>query len=53
MILNNLTDKDVVIKIQQKWIKYHKLIGNYQDENMDKDSIEIVLRPYETICLEK
>lgn len=53
VVLNNLTDKDIVIKIQQEWLGYHKLIGNYQDENMDKDRAEIVLRPYETICLEK
>ena len=47
VVLNNLTDKDIVVKIQQEWLKYHKLIGNYQDENMEKDRAEIVLRPYE------
>ena len=53
VVLNNLTDGNVVIKMQQEWFKYHKLIGNYQDEKTDKDSGEIVLRPYETVCLEK
>lgn len=53
VVLNNLTDGNVVIKMQQEWLKYHKLIGNYQDEKKDNDREEIVLRPFETVCLEK
>lgn len=53
VVLNNLTDGNVVIKMQQEWLEYRKLIGNYQDIKTDNDRAEIILRPYETVCLEK
>ncbi|MBU5479153.1 alpha,alpha-phosphotrehalase [Eubacterium sp. MSJ-13] len=53
VVLNNLTDGNVVIKMQQEWLEYRKLIGNYQDIKTDNDRAEIVLRPYETVCFEK
>lgn len=51
VVFNNLSEKEKVVKIPQEWTSYHKLIGNYSTENLKEN--KVVLRPYETLALEK
>ena len=51
VVFNNLTEKEKEVEIPQLWTSYHKLIGNYDTENMKEN--KVVLRPYETLVLEK
>ena len=51
VVLNNLTEREKEVEIPQLWTSYHKLIGNYDTENIKEN--KVVLRPYETLVLEK
>ena len=51
VVLNNLTERKKEVEIPQLWTSYHKLIGNYDTENIKEN--KVVLRPYETLVLEK
>ena len=51
VVFNNLTEKEKEVEIPQLWTSYHKLIGNYDTENIKEN--KVVLRPYETLVLEK
>lgn len=51
VVFNNLSEKEKVVEIPQEWASYHKLIGNYDAERIKEN--KVVLRPYETLVLEK
>ena len=51
VVFNNLSEKEKVVEIPQEWASYHKLIGNYDAEHIKEN--RVVLRPYETLALEK
>lgn len=51
VVFNNLSEKEKVVEIPQEWASYHKLIGNYDAEHIKEN--KVVLRPYETLVLEK
>ena len=51
VVFNNLSEKEKVVEIPQEWASYHKLIGNYDAEHIKEN--KVVLRPYETLALEK
>lgn len=51
VVFNNLSEKEKVVEIPQEWASYHKLIGNYDSEHIKEN--KVVLRPYETLVLEK
>lgn len=47
---HNLTHKEVTLKAEPSWWDYRKILGNYEDSRVGKETV--VLRPYETILLE-
>ncbi len=51
IVLNNLTGKEITIPAEAVWKEYRKLVGNY--EGVQSGSGCIVLRPFETVALEK
>lgn len=53
VVLNNLTDQEITVKKDPEWNEYRKILGNYEDLDTHGDLNYLVLRPYETLCLEK
>lgn len=51
IVLNNLTASEIIVPANPTWIKYLKLLGNYKNSNIS--SSNIILKPFETILLEK
>lgn len=51
IVLNNLTDREITVSAEPAWSRYEKLLGNYEGCRLEGGSV--VLRPFETIALEK
>lgn len=51
IVLNNMTEKEKEVEIEEEWVAYHKLLGNYDAEKIVEN--KIILRPFETLVLEK
>lgn len=48
---NNLTEKEKIVELSKEYASYHRLIGNYEKEDVKEN--KVILRPYETLVLEK
>lgn len=53
IVMNNLTDREITVKKEPQWSGYQKLLGNYEGMIHSEDAQYLILRPYETLCLEK
>lgn len=51
IVLNNLMDREITVSAEPAWSRYEKLLGNYEGCRLEGGSV--VLRPFETIALEK
>lgn len=53
IVMNNLTNREITVKKDPQWSGYQKLLGNYEGMIHSEDAQYLILRPYETLCLEK
>lgn len=54
IVFNNLVSETILVAAEPEWAAYRKILGNYAEEEEGKPTGDrIVLRPYETVILEK
>ena len=54
IVLNNLVSENASVASEPEWIRYRKILGNYDGSGRDNmTDCKIVLRPYETVVLER
>lgn len=54
IVFNNLVSETILVAAEPEWAAYRKILGNYAEEEEGKPTGDrIVLRPYETVVLEK
>lgn len=52
IVINNLTGGKATVFQEKEWKTYHRLLANYKEDYQEEKGT-IVLRPYETMVLEK
>lgn len=54
IVFNNLVSETILVAAEPEWAAYRKILGNYAEAEEGKlTGDRIVLRPYETVVLEK
>lgn len=54
IVFNNLVSETILVAAEPEWAAYRKILGNYAEAEEGKPTGDrIVLRPYETVVLEK